>query len=87
MGLSDTQRQAIEKLYMDMYYSLSAYAQSALNDRSLAEEAVQDTFRIACAKADKFLSSPNPKGWLLNTLKYVIKNSIRSRAVLNRIVV
>ena len=87
MGLSDTQRQAIEKLYMNMYYSFSAYAQSALNDRSLAEEAVQDTFRIACAKADKFLSSPNPKGWLLNTLKYVIKNSIRSRAVLNRVVV
>lgn len=51
-----------------------AYAISALNDRSLAEEAVQDTYRIACAKADDFLSSPNPKGWLLNTLKYVIKN-------------
>lgn len=87
MGLTDYQRRAIETYYVEMFYSLSAYAQSALNDRSLAEEAVQDTFRIACAKADKFLSSPNPKGWLLNTLKNVINNAIRSRAYLNRMVI
>lgn len=87
MGLDDNQRSFIEKLYMEMYYPLSAYAISALNDRSLAEEAVQDTYRIACAKADDFLSSPNQKGWLLNTLKYVIKNIVRSRARLNNAVV
>jgi RNA polymerase sigma factor (sigma-70 family) len=87
MWLNDNQRRAVEELYKEMYYPLSAYARSALNDRSLAEEAVQDTFRIACAKADSFLSSPNPKGWLLNTLKNVISNAIRSRAYLNSIVV
>lgn len=87
MGLTDTQRRAIEELYHEMFHPLSAYAKSALNDRTLAEEAVQDTFRIACAKADDFLSSPNPKGWLLNTLKNVIHNTVRSRAYLNSIVV
>lgn len=87
MELNDNQRRAIESLYKEMFYPLSAYAQSALNDRSLAEEAVQDTFRIACAKANDFLSSPNPRGWLLNTLKYVIKNTVRSRAYLNSMVV
>lgn len=87
MGLTGNQRRAIEKYYQEMFYQLSAYAQSALNDRSLAEEAVQDTFRIACAKADSFLSSPNPKGWLLNTLKNVIHNTIRSRAYLSNLVV
>ncbi len=87
MGLNDGQQRAIEQYYQEMFYSLSANAQSALNDRSLAEEAVQDTFRIACAKADIFLSSPNPKGWLLNTLKNVIHNTIRSRAYLNKIVI
>lgn len=70
-----------------MYYSLSAYALSVLNDRSLAEEAVHDTFRIACAKVDDFQSSLNPKGWLFNTLKYVIKNIIRSRARLNNMII
>ncbi len=58
MGLNNNQRRAIEELYNEMYYSLSAYARSALNDRSLAEEAVQDTFRIACAKADVFYQVP-----------------------------
>lgn len=87
MGLNDNQRRAIEKYYHEMFYPLSAYAKSALNERMLAEEAVQDTFRIACAKADNLLSSPNPKGWLLNTLKNVIHNAIRSRAYLNSLVV
>ncbi len=87
MGLTDNQRRAIEELYQEMFYPLSAYANSALSDRALAEEAVQDTFRIACAKVGDFLSSPNPKGWLINTLKNVIHNTVRSRAYLNRIVV
>ncbi len=87
MGLTDNQRRVIEELYQEMFIPLSAYAKSALNDRTLAEEAVQDTFRIACAKADAFLSSPNQKGWLLNTLKNVIHNTIRNRAYLNSLVV
>ncbi|WP_313343083.1 sigma-70 family RNA polymerase sigma factor [Sedimentibacter sp.] len=87
MGLDDKQKSFIEEMYMDMYYFLSTYAQSSLNDCALAEEAVQDTFRIACAKIDDFISSPNPKGWLLNTLKYVIKNMVRSRAYINNIII
>lgn len=87
MGLDDKQKSFIEEMYMDMYYFLSTYAQSSFNDRALTEEAVQDTFRIACAKVDDFISSPNPKGWLLNTLKYVIKNMVRSRAYINNIII
>lgn len=87
MPLDDNQRKAVERLYMEMYHSLSAYARSSLRDHILAEEAVQDTFRIACSKVNDFLSSPNPKGWLLNTLKYVISNMMRSRAYLNKAVI
>lgn len=87
MGLSNNQRDDIEKLYQDMFHPMLVYAQNALNGQALAEEAVQDTFRIACAKAENLLASPNPKGWLLNTLKHVIRNSIRSRANLNRLVI
>ena len=87
MGLDDNQHRFIEEMYKEMYYSLSAFALSALNDRSLAEEAVQDTFRIACAKIDKFQFSANPKGWLYITLKYVIGNMIRSRARLNNMII
>lgn len=84
--LNSEQERYIEDMYIEMYYPLSAYAQSALNDKQLAEEAVQETFRIACAKADSLKSSQNPKGWLMNTLKYVIQNMRRSRARLNRFI-
>ncbi len=87
MGLDYEQERAIEKLYREMYRTLYVYAENALGNRQLAEEAVQDTFRIACAKAEAMLDSPNPKGWLVNTLKYVILNMRRSQARLNALVV
>jgi RNA polymerase sigma-70 factor (ECF subfamily) len=87
MPLDDNQQKAVEKLYMEMYYPLSAYAKSALRESTLAEEAVQDTYRIACSKVNDLLTSPNPKGWLLNTLKYVISNMIHNRARLNKMVI
>ena len=81
----DNQDMFIEKLYREMFTQLNIYAQSALQDRSLGEEAVQDTFRIACIKIDELMASSNPKGWLMNTLKNVISNMKRSRARLLRI--
>lgn len=70
----------IEELYKKMFLKLFAYALGVLNDRSLAEEAVQDTFRIACTKACELDSSENRQGWLLNTLKNVIRNMRKSQA-------
>ena len=48
MQLSNEQKEYIECIYYEMYTMLCTYSMSALNDRQLAEEAVQDTFRIAC---------------------------------------
>jgi RNA polymerase sigma-70 factor (ECF subfamily) len=87
MGLDKEQDKLIEQLYREMYIQLYAYAINALTDRQLAEEAVQDTFRIACMKADSLLKSDNKKGWLTNTLKHVIQNIRRSRARLNSLVI
>ena len=42
------------------------------------EEAVQQTFEIACRKIDDFCNSPNPDGWLTKTLSFVVRN-IESR--------
>lgn len=75
----------IERLYLRMYDRLFAYARSTLSNDSLAEEAVQETFRIACQKPEELLNSPRPEGWLINTLKNVMSNMIRSRAIANRI--
>lgn len=87
MSIDKRQKQIIEELYNEMYYKLTAYANSALNDCSQAEEAVQDTFRIACAKADDLFASKNPRGWLFKTLKNVLKNMLHSRARLNNLLI
>lgn len=67
----------IEALYLELYDKMIVYAESALNSRPLAEEAVQETFRIACQKPQSVCTSPNPQGWIFNTLKFIIQN-IRS---------
>lgn len=75
----------IEQLYLEMYNMLITYARCSFKEESLAEEAVQETFRIACQKPDKLCESLNPKGWLVNTLKFTIRNMKRSRENARRI--
>lgn len=77
------QRLEIEGLYFELFEQMRIYAVSALENEALAEEAVQETFRIACMKPEQLCECPNPRGWLFNTLKYVIQNTrkIRNRAI------
>lgn len=69
----------IEALYFELFDKLMAYARSILDNDALAEEAVQETFRIACQKPESICNSPNPKGWIFITLKNTIHNLRRSR--------
>ena len=64
----------IEELYVKQYDMLLPYAMRMLKNDALAEEAVQETFRIACQKADVLYECANKEGWLLITLKNVILN-------------
>lgn len=73
------QRRKIEELYLEMFDMLLTYASASLEEPALAEEAVQETFQVACQKPMQLLSSENPKGWLVNTLKYTICNMKRRR--------
>lgn len=73
----------IEELYIDLYPKLLRYATNSLGDPHLAEEAVQETFRIACAKFVQLMESQNRQGWLTNTLKHVISNTRRSQTKFN----
>lgn len=75
----------IERLFMEMYDNLLTYARCSLKEEALAEEAVQETFRIACQKADNLQASSNPQGWLVNTLKNTIRNIKRNRDHIQRI--
>lgn len=75
----------IDRLYLQMYSMLFEYARSSLSSDALAEEAVQDTFIIACQKPEALCESPNPEGWLVNTLKNVLANTKRSQNIARRI--
>lgn len=78
--MEDSNNEQLEQLYYEMYEWLCGYANATLSDPSRAEEAVQETFRIACDKSSALLESENPKGWLVNTLKGVLRNFARSEA-------
>ena len=69
----------ITEKYTELYTMLLTYAVYKLKNESLAEEAVQETFRIACQKADAFYDSKNRNGWLVKTLKNVISNTQRKQ--------
>lgn len=73
MKLSQEQNEALAELYHETYYTLSSYAKCSLQDKYLVEEAIQQTFLIACTKPDQVLNSPNPIGWLVITLRHSIQ--------------
>ena len=86
VGNSTPGEEQIAKLYQEMYGRMVAYASSVLGNRNLAEEVVQDTFCIFCAKAEETLRHENPQGWLMRTLQNVMRNMLRRRAAMNRLI-
>ncbi|WP_455582700.1 RNA polymerase sigma factor [Dysosmobacter sp.] len=82
MQTETPEQRLLKTLYLEQYHSLFLYANAVLRDSGLAEEAVQDTFRIACGKISQLSASENPAGWLVQTLKNVLRNMERSRSSL-----
>lgn len=83
--MDTAQSELIERLFLEMYDKLVTYARCSLLEEALAEEAVQETFQIACQKPESLQGSPNPYGWLMNTLKNTIRNIKHNRANMARI--
>ena len=77
--------QQLGDLYRQMYDPLLEYGRCTLGNYSLAEEAVQDTFQIACLKAEELCASQCPEGWLVRTMRNVMSNMTRSRVTSSRI--
>lgn len=82
--LTALDQEYVEKLYLEMYTPMLNYAKGALLKESLAQEAVQETFLTACSLLDNLKSSPNPQGWIMNTLKHVIGKIKETRNIHNR---
>lgn len=84
--MDEQQSEYIRLLYLEMYDRMMSYARSSLGSESLAEEAVQETFQVACEKPESICSSPNPQGWLVVTLKYTVKNMLSNRLTAKKVV-
>ena len=83
--MTEEYKERIEILYLSLYDKLMVYGRCAFQNEGLAEEAIQDTFRIACMKPQEVCESSNPEGWIVNTLKHIIANTKRNRMTANRI--
>lgn len=79
MDINEKYLKFIETLYIKNASLLFNYANIILSNTSLAEEAVQETFVIACIKQHALENSSNPEGWLMNTLKNVCRNIQKNR--------
>lgn len=79
MDINEKYLKFIETLYIKNASLLFNYANIVLSNASLAEEAVQETFVIACIKQHALENSPNPEGWIMNTLKNVCRNIQKNR--------
>lgn len=77
----------VEKIYREMFKQMYVYSYNILGKPGLAEEAVQEAFIVACSKADYLMNSESPKGWIINTLKNVIRNMQRKMENLNKLVI
>lgn len=82
---TDRKSAFLEELFRIRYLPMLHYAISSMRNPELAEEAVQETFRIAWTKIDNLATSPNPNGWLLVTLKHVLSNMRRTKSALFRL--
>lgn len=77
----------IAELYDEMFGEMFAYARAVLRDEGLAEEAVQECFRVACNKADYLAASANRRGWLMLVLRNTCMHIQRSqRRILQNLV-
>lgn len=69
----------LEQVYFEQVPNMLKYAEIALNNLPLAEDAVQTSFKIALEKIDDFINSPKPVGWIKNVLKNEIMHKRREQ--------
>lgn len=77
--MPQNQESLVAQYYEAIFPKLIKIAYRLTDDMAIAEDLVQDTFTIALFRQDRFASSPNPEGWLVLTLRNLIKNELRHR--------
>ena len=81
--MTTAQREHIRQLYQTEYRKLFAIAYARLHDAGRANDAVQQTFTVACQRPEALLDGPRPDQWLLSALLRVVHEIIRDAAKRN----
>ena len=72
--MTTEQDQFFTKIYKERRKPLQIYAENALGNHAMAEDAVQLAFEIAWRKIEDFQNCPKPEGWIFKSLEFVISN-------------
>lgn len=83
MALTEEESHYVEDLYIQCFQSMFIFARKLTSSASMAEEAVQCTFAVACERLEKVRESDNPPGYLVAILRNIVKNMNRARSRLN----
>lgn len=70
------QDQFFTTIYQERRTPLLEYAENALSNQAMAEDAVQQAFEIGWRKIEDFQNCPNPEGWIFKSVKFVVCNMI-----------
>ena len=83
--MKQSKQEVIAQYYAQHAKKMICFARKGLGNKADAEVAVQETFLTALNRYDKFSESPNPEGWLYNTLRNMIRRQQHERAVITSI--
>ena len=72
--MTTEQDQFFTKIYKERRKPLQIYAENALGNHAMAEDAVQLAFEIGWRKIEDFQNCPQPEGWIFKSLKFVVSN-------------
>ena len=73
------QEATLERLYRTHFHALEVHAYRFLRNWDDAHVAAQETFHIACEKADALTAAPDSLKWLKSTTKHVCQNMRRTK--------
>ena len=68
------QDQFFTTIYKERRKPLLEYAESALGNHAMAEDAVQQAFEIGLRKIEDFQNCPKPEGWIFKSVRFVVGN-------------
>ena len=68
------QDQFFTTIYIERRKHLLEYAESALGNHAMAEDAVQQAFEIGWRKIEDFQNCPKPEGWIFKSVEFVVRN-------------